>query len=88
MEPKRPGLPSVQSEYHNTGRGALEQGCWRNEGRHCGGRHEEGRVALLEWVLQRPPLRHGSHLLSQQNSISTKGTLLISVEFHRPLCSF
>ena len=63
----RPAFSPVRA-HHTTGRGALEQGCWRNEGRHCGGRHEEGRVALLELVLQGPPLRHGSHLLSQQNS--------------------
>ena len=63
----QPAFSPVRA-HHNTGRGALQQGCWRNEGRHCGGRHEEGRVALLELVLQGPPLRHGSHLLSQQNS--------------------
>lgn len=66
MEPKAwPALSPVRV-YHNTGRGALEQGCWRNEGRHCGRQARGGRVALLDWVLQRPPLRHGSHLLSQQ----------------------
>lgn len=62
MEPKRPGLPSAQPEYTTRqAGGALEQGCWRKEGGHREGRHEEERAALPGCVRQGPPLRHGSH---------------------------